>query len=259
MKILKMETHKGSREYNADIIGHDNNMYYVCDGSTAVFDDHKFYEHGDLLEYMRLLNKNIKDSDSLSNSFKEAIRLSNKEFASDLELSKYQEWELPTYTIASIRETNETIEYYILCDTLISILYKDGTVENIEDRRLDPVKEISRGNRRKIKEDNTIDEETRKKLILENEQNTRMKANQDGTGFIVGSTKVESIVPGYKGIINKDLIDKILLCSDGFYDSEESMPHTKEDFELENVTKRVEEKLNHDVRDDLSVILLQNE
>ena len=254
MRVINSESYKGSRNYNGDIYGMDKNLYYVCDGSTAVFDDYKFFETGDLYEYMQLLKKNIKDSDRIENSFKEAIRLSNKDIPN---LNNYQEWELPTYTIGAIKECDDRLEYFILCDILISVLYKDGHVENIEDRRLDPIKEVCRGRKRELIHDETLTEEERKKLLLENEQITRMKANQEGTGFFVGSTKEGSIDAGYNGVLKKDEIDRILICSDGFYDSEDEMPSKREDFLEENIKTRVNEKINHEKRDDLTYLLLE--
>ena len=77
MKILSKGSYKGSRKYNDDIIGHDKDVYYVIDGSTAVFNDNKFFKTSDLYEYMQLLNKNIKDSGSVIGSLKTGIVNSN--------------------------------------------------------------------------------------------------------------------------------------------------------------------------------------
>ena len=50
MKIISEGCYKGSRKYNDDIIGHDKKVYYVMDGSTAVFNDNKFFKTSDLLK-----------------------------------------------------------------------------------------------------------------------------------------------------------------------------------------------------------------
>ncbi len=253
MKVLSSGTYKGVRSYNADIIGLLDDMYYVCDGSTAVFDDNKFFDTGDLLEYMRLLNKNIKNESDIKSDLKKAIRLSNQYLVG---MEKYHEYELPTYTIAVVKDLGVMIEYYILCDTLISILYKDGHVENIQDRRIDSVKDVCRAKRREILANTNLSEDERMKLLLENEQVTRMKANAED-GFPVGSTKEDSIDLGFIGIIDKSKVDRILICSDGYYDSEDVMPSTVEDFELSYVENRVQEILSHDKRDDMTYILLE--
>lgn len=253
MKVLSSGTYKGSRSYNADIIGLLDDMYYVCDGSTAVFDDNKFFDTGDLLEYMKLLNKNIKNESDIKSDLKKAINLSNQSL---VDMDKYKEYELPTYTVAAIKDLGEIIEYYILCDTLISVLYKDGHIENIQDKRIDQVKNVCRTRRRAILKDTSLSDDERMKLLIENEQITRMKANAEN-GFPVGSTKEESIDMGYTGMIDKSKVDKILICSDGYYDSEEIMPSTKEEFDVKYIENRVKEILSHDKRDDMTYILLE--
>ncbi len=253
MRVLCFGSYKGSRIYNGDVLGIKNNMYFVMDGSTALFNDYKFFPEGDLYCYMQKLRDNFNNDDrDITRNLQEAIRKSNKNL---IGIEKYKEYELPTYTIAVIRELDEMIEYYILCDTLISILYKDGHIENILDKRIDPVKDICRGRNREIKAMDISDDE-KKELILQNERETRMKANIDG-GFPVGSTNEESVLVGYKGKIDKSLIDKILICSDGYYDSDEEYPHMKEEFDIEYIRERTNEKLLADVRDDLSYILLE--
>lgn len=253
MKVLSSGTYKGSRNYNADIIGLLDDMYYVCDGSTAVFNDNKFFDTGDLLEYMKLLNENIKNESDIKSDLKRAINLSNQSLVG---MDKYEEYELPTYTIAVVKDLDERIEYYILCDTLISILYKDGHVENIQDRRIDPVKDVCRTRRRAILKDTNLSDDERMKLLIENEQVTRMKANAEN-GFPVGSTRAESIDLGFIGTIDKSKIDRILICSDGYYDSEDAMPAIRDEFEVSYVEKRVKKILSHDKRDDMTYILLE--
>ncbi len=253
MRVLSRGTYKGSRNYNADIMGLLDGMYYVCDGSTAVFDDNKFFKTGDLFEYMTLLNKNIKSDTNIKDDLKRAIDLSN---VSLVGMEKYKEYELPTYTIAVIKDLGEQIEYYILCDTLISILYKDGHVENIQDRRIDPVKDVCRTKRRAILADTSLSEDKKMKQLVLNEQVTRMKANAVD-GFPVGSTKKESIDLGFSGFIDKANVDRILICSDGYYDSEEVIPSTKEEFDIRYVEERVKKILSHDKRDDMTYILLE--
>lgn len=253
MKVLCYGSYKGSRIYNGDVLGIKDDMYFVLDGSTALFDDYKFGDAGDLYCYMQKLRDNFNNNEKdISHNLQRAIKLSNEDFVG---IEKYKEYELPTYTIAVVRELDKELEYYILCDTLISILYKDGHIENILDKRIDPVKEVCRSRNREIKNLDISDTE-KKKLVLENERETRIKVNIDG-GFPVGSTKVDSVLEGYNGKIDKELIDRILICSDGYYDSDEVYPSSKEEFNIDYVRERVNNKLLEDVRDDLSYILIE--
>lgn len=254
MKVLSSGCFKGSRKYNGDIIGIFDNMCYVMDGSTALFYDNKFFETSDLYEYMQLLNKNISNSEMVKEDLKNAIFKVNQGLDN---LDSYKEYELPTFTIAVVKDIGDKIETYQLCDTLISILYKDGSVENIEDRRIDPVKNICRSRKKEILAMQDISDEERRKLILENEQVTRMKANATDDGYPVGSTNLESIDQGIIRYFDKEKIDRILICSDGLYDSEEIMPANIKDFECKILEERVNKKLNEKVRDDLSYILIE--
>lgn len=253
MKVLSCGSYKGCRNYNGDIYNQQENLYYVMDGSTALFNDFKFFETGDLYEYMQLLKKNFHNRSTIVEDLKTAVNLSNAHLVG---MENYEEYELPTYTIAVVKENEKDIETYILCDTLISILYKDGHVENIEDRRIEAVKEVCRKNRRAIMENTQITEEERKRQILLNEQVTRMKANQVD-GYPVGSTVPERIALGYQKKIDKRLIDRILICSDGYYDSEEDHPSSKEEFSISYIENRVSTLLKEEKRDDLTYLLLE--
>lgn len=254
MKVISYGNYQGSRIYNGDVIGFDNDMCFVMDGSTALFNDYKFFAEGDLYTYMQMLKRYfVNDNNkSIQDNLKNAINLCNDKIDG---IDKYKEYELPTYTICVIRDIGKYIEYYILCDTLISILYKDGRIENIVDRRIDPVKVVCRNRNREIKEMD-ITEEEKKKLILENEQETRKKVNIEG-GFPVGSTNNNCIDNGYFGKIEKDKIDRILICSDGYYDNFYEYPKENKEFDSEYVINRINNKLDEDVRDDTSYILIE--
>lgn len=118
MKILSNNSYKGIGKYNNDILNHIGNMYYVMDGATALFEDKVFSQTSDLYEYMTFLKENIKDSASIINNLKEGIKKSNMKIRG---LDKQKEYELPTFTIAAMKEYDEYIEVYLLCDCLISI------------------------------------------------------------------------------------------------------------------------------------------
>lgn len=253
MKVLSSGSYKGFRKYNGDIYNIVDNLYYVMDGSTAVFDDNKFSSKGDLFVYMQNLKKYFKNNNNIFKDLEKAILLSNREFKN---IDKYHEYELPTYTIAIVKDCSSIIEIFILSDALISILYKDGHVENIIDNRIDKVKEECRRNKYKIKNDANLSSKEKLEKLLLNEQITRMKVNVKG-GFPVGSTKPESISQGFFKKIDKKLVDRILICTDGFYDSEEEYPKSSSEFAVEYVLNRVDDKLKKEKRDDLTYVLLE--
>lgn len=65
MKVLSSGSYKGFRKYNGDIYNIVDNLYYVMDGSTAVFDDNKFSSKGDLFVYMQNLKKYFKNNNNI--------------------------------------------------------------------------------------------------------------------------------------------------------------------------------------------------
>ena len=252
MKIISEGCYKGSRKYNGDIIGHDKDLYYVLDGSTAVFYDNKFYKTSDLYEYMKLLNKNIKDSGSILGGLKTGIVNSNGKIK---DLDKYKEYELPTFTIGAVKEYEQDIDVYVLCDILIAILYKDGRIGHFVDKRINGVKQ---GHRDRVLEIKNMDisSEEKDKLFLEAEQVTRSKANQKG-GFPVGSTNPASVDEGYILKLPKMTIKKILLCSDGLYNWRKPEAIDEKFFDKEYLENYVKESLKEETRDDLSYMLLE--
>ncbi len=252
MKIISKGCYKGSRKYNGDIIGNDKDVYYVIDGSTAVFYDNKFCKTSDLYEYMKLLNKNIKDSGSVIGSLKTGIVNTNANFKG---LEKYKEYELPTFTIGAIKEYEDDLEVYVLCDILITILYTDGRIGHFQDKRITVTKRISSDRNKEIREMDATDEE-KAKLFLENEQETRKKANAEG-GFPVGSTNPNSVDQGYLLRLPKVSIKKILLCSDGVYNWRNAESIDEKFFDKEYLEEQVQEMLKEENRDDLSYMLLE--
>lgn len=77
-------------------------------------------------------------------------------------------------------------------------------------------------------------------------------------GFPVGSTVPERIEQGFIKRIDKNLIDRILILTDGYYECDnDSYPKTKEEFEELYVNTRVKNLLQKEKRDDLSYILLE--
>lgn len=248
MQIVSSTNLQGIGKYNNDIINQVGNMCYVIDGASALFNDNLFFNTSDLYEYMQLLKENINDNDLIINNFKNAIIDSTKRLDG---IDKHNEYELPTYTIAALKEYVDYIEMYLLCDCLISILYKDGTIENIEDKRFDKIKYECR---EKIKEIDKLDLDTNEKFKLKRPiwREYRKLANREN-GYLVGSVRENSIDCGYIKKINKDKIDKILICTDGLY-NQYGIPNDVNYFDKNWLQKKIQENKNHD---DLSYYLVE--
>lgn len=247
MQIISSGNYQGIGKYNNDIINCVGNMCYVMDGASALFNDNIFFDTSDLYEYMQLLKNNVKDSNSIIESLRNGINDSNKHLSG---IEKYQEYELPTYTIAAVKEYDDYFEIYLLCDCLISILYKDLTIENIIDDRFDKIKYECRKKIKKVDEMNLNDSE---KINLKRPiwREYRKYANQEN-GYPVGSTNNKSVENGIVKKIKKDDIDKILICSDGLY-SKIGIPNNANYFDKQYIESII--KGNYD---DLSYYLIKS-
>ncbi|MBR2997107.1 hypothetical protein IKF33_01580 [Candidatus Saccharibacteria bacterium] len=248
MKILSSNTLQGIGKYNNDILGHSENFCYVMDGASALFADNLFFETSDLYEYMQLLKKHIKDGDTSIDIFRNGITESNK-FLPDI--NKYPEYELPTFTIAGVKENTDNYELYLLCDCLISILYQDGRVENLEDLRFNEINTKIEGEIAKIDELDLVEAEKiiRKRPIW---QRYRKFANAPD-GYPVGSTNPESVRVGIVKTINKADVDKILICTDGLFSSI-GLPNDASYFDEHDLEDKIAKNHNHD---DLTYILIK--
>ncbi len=249
MNILSANSKKGIGKYNNDIINYTNDFCYVIDGATALFNDNLFFETSDLYEYMQLLKSNIVYSESIQNSLIKGIIKSNNLLT---EITKYKEYELPTFTIAVVKEEKEYYNLYLLCDCLISILYKNGDIENIEDHRFDETKIKCRKETAVI---NKLELSLEEKIELKRPiwRKYRKFANRNN-GYPVGSTNPNSINNGLLKKVCKKDVDKIIICTDGFY-NKLGIPNNKEYFEKELIEKKL---LNLDNNDDLTYILIDN-
>ena len=252
MEILSYISKKGIENYNNynnDIMNYYTDFCYVIDGATPLYNDHLVFKTSDAYEYMQLLKNNISNSDSIKNSLINGIIKSNKVFG---EVNNIKEYELPTFTIAAVKEKEDYYELYLLCDCLISILYKNGKIENIYDHRFDEINsKIIKG----IEDVNKLEmiveaKEELKKAIY---RKYRKYANKKD-GYSVGSMVPDSINKGIEMKIKKIDIDRILICTDGLY-NEIGIPDNKEYFKKEFLEEKV---LNKDNSDDLTYILIDN-
>lgn len=247
MNILSYKSIKGIGKYNNDIMNRINNFCYVIDGASPLFNDNLFYNTSDLYEYIKLLKDNIINVGVINDNLIEGIEKSNKHLK---RMNKYKECELPTFSIAAVKENKNDYELYLLCDCLISVLYNDGKIENIEDHRFDQIKTKCR---KEIAEIDKLELSMKEKFELKRPiwRKYRKFANAIN-GYPVGSTNPNSIKEGIIKTINKKNIDKIILCTDGLY-SKIGLPKDKSYFEQNILEEKI---LNTNNDDDLTYILI---
>lgn len=250
MKVLCSGSYKGTGKFNYDIMNYDKKIFYVMDGATPVYFDNKFFNTSDLYEYMQFIKKNVSNKGSIVDIIKNSIIESNREIDG---YNKYPNYELPTFTIGFIKEFSDRLDYYVLCDVLIAIKFKDGSIKCIIDDRINKIKELHIQKRDDILKKN-VSSTMKNKLLEDCEQYIRSFSNNEN-GFYVGSTDPIYIDKGIIGSLNKNEVDKILICSDGLintYKEEISDDY----FDVDKLNNIVNSILSKDKRDDLSFILL---
>ena len=249
MKILSSKSIKGIGHFNNDICKKEGNFAYVIDGATAQFNDNIFFKTSDLYEYMQLLKNNIPNFGCIMTNLQKGIEKSNLELKN---ITRYKEYKLPTFTISAVKEYKHYYEVYLLCDCLISILYQDGTIENIIDHRFDKTEQKCRNEFDKIKglKVTKLEKSNLRKKAL---RACRKYANVAG-GYPVGSTNPKRIKRGIIKRINKDDVKRILICSDGLYNTI-GMPSEKSYFSKTSLENKINDNKNYD---DLTYMLISN-
>ena len=248
MIILGSGTKKGDDIYNRDISNHMDGFCYVIDGATPLFNDNLFSNTSDVYEYMKWLKNNITNKSSIEGNFIDAIKKSNLKISN---IEKYSEYELPTFTIAAVKEENKKYFLYVLCDSLISILYKNGEIKNIYDNRFEKFKKRWANKIEKI--DKLViseDDKTNMKLSIWKEY--RKYANKK-SGYPVGSTDFNSIKSGISLDVLKEDVDSILICTDGFFNAF-GFPSEKWYFNKDVLASKIK-SINY--LDDITYILLK--
>lgn len=215
MEVLFKYCEKGSGDFNEDALLVTPKFACVIDGATDVFFDRHPQLKGIVYKYVfELINslKNAcKDEKSLKDIVKESINEIYPFFNDKFGLDLYEEYELPTFSIACVKENKDNYEYLVLGDCFL-LFKRDEQIWLIEDER---VKFFSRNNReemKRLKLDPRSDEKSIKIY-----QSTRMKANSK-LGYPIGSVKGTGIDDSLYGIVAKKSVNRILLFSDGFID-----------------------------------------
>ena len=215
MNLLYSYCEKGKGEFNEDVMLYKSKIACVIDGATDVFfDKHKELENI-VYVYVNNLIKKIEscftDKKSLKEILKEAISLSTKSIGKKYNLNSYKEYELPTFSIACIKENKGDYEYLVLGDCFIAIKIDDN-VKFIEDNRISHFSKLNRENIKKEALDPRIDASA-----IDIYRQTRKKANSKN-GYPIGSVSAIGIKDALYGKIPKKENLKILLFSDGFID-----------------------------------------
>lgn len=261
---------KGNGKYNEDVVGSTSNIACVIDGATDVFfDEHKELD-GIVHKYVNLLIENVikcfaqeKDVCSIVSL---AIALTYEQLNKMFIIDNYEEYELPTFSIACIKENCDSYEFMVLGDCYILIRDRE-CITMLNDERIIKFSQQNRKTLRKLKLDPRSDASS-----INVYKSTRKKANSID-GYPIGSISGKGIKNAITGKISKNKVSDILIYSDGFVDYFESggidKEHLFDYFWLKEIVKESENYYeNNDIymkqlrpkqMDDKTIILLKKE
>lgn len=270
MRLLYSYSEKGIGKYNEDVYGIFGSYVWIIDGATDLFHVNMIAEDQDVYRVMNMLNReielNITDEWGLEEIIYNAVNATKVAlYKNGYILDRYEEWELPTFTIALYKFNEFNLDYYILGDCSLMLINRGLKI--ITDNRMI---NFVRRNREEVKK--LMCNEGFYKEKMENiYKKTRMLANKEN-GYWIGSISGIGLKHGIIGRIEYEMNDKILMFSDGFkeyfdlfgtdeVDNSIDKKKLKEmisklrNYEISE--KNIDNKLRNKKSDDLTVILVE--
>jgi hypothetical protein len=206
--------------YNEDIAGFVQGGAWVLDGATGITDsshtDSVSDGHWYVNEFDQYLRSNLSDwSMSLSKVIEEGIQTVRNRFYDNQSCRNIDTAAEPSATAAIVRWNNETLEYFVLCDSHF-VSTKNGEVEMWEtDDRIQQF-EPKPLNRMKYFQELGYGFRDARKQILPLLRATRRDKNTN-SGYWVLSFDPDAAQAGIKGEIPIDSATNIHLYTDGFF------------------------------------------
>lgn len=211
---------KPGREWNEDRVYSCDEFAFVLDGATCLFDDHyskyatdaEWYSNW-WCEYLKKELGNLKKEipDILKAGIKKVVKAYQK-LAGE---NKIQDF--PSSTVSIVRRNNGMLEFYSLTDSSMVVLSKTGICITIQEQG-NSVKDaftimtiLDKGNTDKIP---LMEARYKYGHIV---QEARIRKNQFALGgYYVLADSEEAINHGIYASVKEDLIDKVLILSDGY-------------------------------------------
>lgn len=267
MKILFEHTESAPHHLNEDRIGFNNNVIWVMDGLTEKFFNNTISKENDVVWFVEEMNNELTCADSLL-TLHEMLKVAvdnvyKKACLINPDIINYEPYQLPSATIAMLKEDKGTLEYLILGDC--SIITEDEEI--LTDYRLRPFHERIMAEKNKYS-----GQDNYKKRIDEFVKRIRRTINTEEGYWVLGldSKVINHALKGTIHVQDKNCF-RVICCSDGFYPSIIENGNTaisiKEFFREDNLPKIIhnqreleitrEKRENRIFRDDLSVILIQ--
>ncbi len=195
----------GDSKVNEDILGYNNNFYWVLDGATALTNKKVFDSASDSKYIVQSFSKFFYSNSSLSNNNRELISKSLLDIKSYIDTQKLKdlEYELqPSFAMALVHITNRELEIDLLSDCYV-IIYSGNDIKVFTDERINRLDEKA------------LSFEDRDMMREQFIKNRKLMNKKDG--YYVGTFLDFPMDDIRKYSFFRENVKEVLICSDGFY------------------------------------------
>ena len=240
IKDYKLLCHKGSGEYNEDIVRVCKYGAWILDGSTGLNKKNLISKESDAKWYVswwdKYLYENINKDKSLKTIVCEGIENIKQEYLSTLAGIRLEKLDMPSASVAIVKFYKDKVEYFLLGDCTIvindtneNIILKDDGVCKFDNMIFEKMKKLNNKNK-------SLSVKDKKDILLPYIIENRLKKNSEEGYWILefDELAVEKSMHDYISI-NDEL--KLIISSDGF-----SCAYDRYNiFSVENIIQIVEE------------------
>lgn len=240
IKDYKLLCHKGSGEYNEDIVRVCKYGAWILDGSTGLNKKNLISKESDAKWYVswwdKYLYENINKDKSLKTIVCEGIENIKQEYLSTLVGIRLEKLDMPSASVAIVKFYKDKVEYFLLGDCTIvindtneNIILKDDGVCKFDNMIFEKMKKLNNNNK-------SLSVKDKKDILLPYIIENRLKKNSEEGYWILefDELAVEKSMHDYISI-NDEL--KLIISSDGF-----SCAYDRYNiFSVENIIQIVEE------------------
>ena len=239
IKDYKLLCHKGSGEYNEDIVRVCKYGAWILDGSTGLNKKNLISKESDAKWYVswwdKYLYENINKDKSLKTIVCEGIENIKQEYLSTLAGIRLEKLDMPSASVAIVKFYKDKVEYFLLGDCTIVI---NDTNENIilKYDRVCKFDNMIFEKMKKLNKNKSLSVKDKKDILLPYIIENRLKKNSEEGYWILefDELAVEKSMHDYISI-NDEL--KLIISSDGF-----SCAYDRYNiFSVENIIQIVEE------------------
>lgn len=239
IKDYKLLCHKGSGEYNEDIVRVCKYGAWILDGSTGLNKKNLISKESDAKWYVswwdKYLYENINKDKSLKTIVCEGIENIKQEYLSTLAGIRLEKLDMPSASVAIVKFYKDKVEYFLLGDCTIvindineNIILKDDGVCKFDNMIFEKMKKLNKNKSLSVKD--------KKDILLPYIIENRLKKNSEEGYWILefDELAVEKSMHDYISI-NDEL--KLIISGDGF-----SCAYDRYNiFSVENIIQIVEE------------------